>query len=499
MNIKRLTASLLALACVWGASAQKYVSRIESLRKERWWGVYDNVTPCRPLAAPFSAELPDVAARCAAQDGCPVMFVSNSGRYIFTSSPAVVEFDGKDFTIKSDYEKVSVRKEGRTFKEAYVMASLKNLMNLYPRHDPQLYSLPVYMTESELGAIQGEAEVLAYADRILREGYPAGIIIICEGWRDPDGHYIFDRTYYPDPEGMLRQLHARGFKVMLAVSPYMPASGRTYMRYLKSGRLLRKASGRAAVASTPYGYLSILDMGNAENCSRLRSQLDKLVESGVDGFSFSCDLMPGTDKGDFIANWHSLGRDFALCEYVGREESADYQSGDSPRGWEALTATIAKLEQHSQENPDWDSEAFCAEMAGFMQLSSVMPVFRVPFAPWNITKRPYADMVKAAFRFRAENSEYFARLAREADQTSEPMLRNMEYHFNKSGFSDCDTQYLLGRNILLVLPTGSAGKRMVQIPHGVWLDAAGRRYKGPAVISVECDANSMAVFRAAVK
>ena len=79
--IKRLAALAIAATTLYHAEAQKYTTRIEPLKKERWWSIYDNMTPGQPLTEPFALNMPAVETRIASQ-GMPVMFVSNAGRYI---------------------------------------------------------------------------------------------------------------------------------------------------------------------------------------------------------------------------------------------------------------------------------------------------------------------------------------------------------------------------------------------------------------------------------
>ena len=117
---KKIVALSIFLAIFLTVSAQNgATSRIEVLKGEKWWGAFVGGAPLEPFDEPFRIHTAE-----SAEGGffVPVL-VSSAGRYIWSDSPMEIDFDGSQFLITSETEKVEVKKAGRTLREAYLLPS----------------------------------------------------------------------------------------------------------------------------------------------------------------------------------------------------------------------------------------------------------------------------------------------------------------------------------------------------------------------------------------
>ena len=83
--------------------------------------------------------------------------------------------------------------------------------------DELLFTHPQYNTWIELMYDQNEEDILEYARAIIDNGYPPGVLMIDDNWQENYGIWKFSPRRFKDPKGMMDELHAMGFKVMLWV------------------------------------------------------------------------------------------------------------------------------------------------------------------------------------------------------------------------------------------------------------------------------------------
>ncbi|MGP4113687.1 glycoside hydrolase family 31 protein [Streptomyces sp. 4N509B] len=85
-----------------------------------------------------------------------------------------------------------------------------------------------------------QEQVLAVARRYAELGLPAECVVVdWQYW--PDGQWgqkSFDARRFPDPEGMCREAHELGTRIMISVWPHMDAAGPDHAEFQAAGRLL---------------------------------------------------------------------------------------------------------------------------------------------------------------------------------------------------------------------------------------------------------------------
>ena len=481
------------------------VNEIPVLSGEKWWGMFAGNSPVQPFGEVFEVNTAGLDGS-GFYTGC---LVSSAGRYIRSEEPVRVVFDGKKFTITSESTKVGAEKGGRTLRQAYLAMHHSDFKGTDKFPSPELFSNIVYETSADFGFLQTAEDILAYARRLLDEGYPAGIMVLADGWRDP-AQSDFDRRSYPDPRAFVDEMHSLGFKVMLTVRPYMAAYGAAYARFNGSGLLVGDPQG-AWTMHLPEGVCAVVDVRNQRTAAAIKEGLHSVMERyGIDGFRMDCldfieqycvlyrDASP--EKEAFLKAWHEIGADFALCEFMPGlpEYQTDCVSFICGNLNDVITAGLAAgpftFIEYMKEMWGYPGESGEPDLhrvrTAAMQL--MMPVAHVRFAPWKYDFA--AAEMKRTLLFRAGLSKYMEKAYAESCKTVEPIVRPMEYIFAGDGFADCNDQYMLGDRYLIAPALDDNSKRLVRLPKGTWRDMNGKKHKGPLVLEAETDGYRMIWF-----
>ncbi len=491
MNKTILSIALLLSAF---AAAGQQTSRIEVEKGEKWWGVFAGGGPGQPFAEPFSVSTADA--------GRSPMMVSSLGRYVWSDEAMEVTFDGKAFTVKTATEKVEARKGGRTLREAYLVCRHRHCppSGATAPGMPQRSSI-FYETAAEFGSLHSAGDITAYASRLIKEGFPAGVMVLSEGWRGNDIIYDFDHDYYPDPKAFVDRMHDLGFKVVLTVTPLGEASGRFLGAALRGGMLLGGVDGKPLRVDGGDGTHVCLDVTRREVATQVEGFLGFLQRQyGVDGFRLDCSavlpcIADPRQRAGYLGAWLALGCDADMCQWVPGDGCPNptrmtglYEG--QVTGWESLAASAgdvlsAELAGCSGIMPLWGAVAGGGDelAARTLQFAGMLPASTVPFAPWRVSSAELYGQVLGALKCRASIGAYIDELMAESARTAEPMVRHMEYMFPRSGFSDCNDQFMIGSRYLVAPVLAPGDERMVRLPRGVWVDAHGKRYRGPLVIS----------------
>ena len=510
--MRRLLSILLLFSLVSLAGAQPpYVSEIKSQRGEHWWGLYvgDGSGCC--FSDPFSA----AAESCGRGFFTVPMMVSSNGRYIWSNEPFHVIFDSEKFTLTSGHENIKVQKGGKNLREAYLVCYHNNIRVSGETPPEELFTRPVYDISIEEPVAPGAEKLNGYASLILDAGLPAGTFIIPRGWESLSAGLDFSRDLYPEPTADISGLHSKGFKVMLTLSPYIPAYGKRFAEAASAGKLLLDGSGSPVVFKDRGGYSACLDFSLPAVSEEFIHEAKLLMERyGVDGFMLDCKEIIPYLTGDlallkeFVENWNGVGTHFDMKIY----SSVFYSPG---------TAVVTGLGD-MQQTLSWNSlaEAACnpvsAGLSGYIhpyyqmgnidsdtdeelllraiQLAMSMTVAVLPPSAWKMKNRQYSEEVMKAVGARENLTEYMTALVRGSGSTAEPLARHMAYQYPNQGFYNCTDQFMLGTKYIVAPVLDNSGKRTVRLPRGVWISPDGQRHRGPRVMDVDVSDGQALVY-----
>ena len=195
--------------------------------------------------------------------------------------------------------------------------------------DASMFRYPIWTTWARYKARVSQEKVLTYAKEITDRCLPRSVMEIDDRWQVSYGDLRFDPKKFPDPVGMIRDLHALGFKVTTWVHPFVQRESAAYLEGAEKGyfvgcdmadhpensgfwsaffkwdwlfgtstsssEALKYSSFSTAPGGSKVGFfrwwntppVAALDVTNPEAVEWFVARLKKLQrETGVDGFKF---------------------------------------------------------------------------------------------------------------------------------------------------------------------------------------------------------------------
>lgn len=163
-------------------------------------------------------------------------YLSNKGYGFLWNNPAIghVDFSKNitewtaEHTKKLDYW-ITAGDTPAEIEEAY--ASVTGTVPMMPE-----YGLGLWQSKMRY---QSQEEVMQVAHAYAERGIPLSVIVIDFFHWSEQGHFDFDKRYWPDPEGMVTELKAMGIEVMISVWPTLSSNALNYQECLEQGYLVR--------------------------------------------------------------------------------------------------------------------------------------------------------------------------------------------------------------------------------------------------------------------
>lgn len=382
--------------------------------------------------------------------------------------------------------------------------------------------------------VHGTEDVLEDAEQFERLGIPVNTIWIDNPWEienaPPDqanagtscmGTLQFDPQMFPDPEGMIDDLHARDVHLGLWISPYVSvtANGKPCPDTGFPPGSLIPAPGDSS--------RKLVDFTDPAGRKHWQERLRAVLAMGVDMVKGDRgdgerDLEKSTfaaGPGTEYANLYPLQYEQATAEVLQDLYGNDYAEvfrggytgspaalhgfwqGDQHSTFEAMRNVIRRGQTSWQAgSPVWGSDTggygspSAPLFTRWAQLSAVSPVFEVGGGgrnntPWEFDQQTI-DRFRDAAILHAELVPYLYRLAQEAHATGMPITRplGMGYPDDEQAWA-ADQEFLVGDDLLAAPVAADRAERDGQLgratpvelylPAGTWVDAfTGEVYSG---------------------
>ena len=419
-----------------------------------------------------------------------------------------------------------------------------------------------------------QSEILEQLEKTNQYDIPTTAMVI-EAWADEETFYIWGDAEYtpqsalwipssddftfrgrwPNPKGMVDQLHENDIKVLLWQLPVIKSAANPIPQLstdeayaIGQGYVLDNGMG------VPYrnrgGWYGNAVMPDFTNSSATDWWLSKraylLNEIGIDGFK--CDggeFVWGRNitasngmKGDELRNLYPDLYVQAYYDFVKEYKpggtvffrSGGAGAGQHPIAWtgdqtssfsayrDAMRATM-NASMSGVPFVTWDLAGFSGEIPGtelykrsvaqaafspIMQLHSEWggdPSPSVARTPWNMYERTGdIDCINIYRKFancRMSMIPYLYNQAKYTNATGIPMMRSMAYEFpGDATAANMEFQYMLGEN-LLVAPIENEGQteKLIYLPEGEWIDLFwGARRSGESLITYYAGLDALPVF-----
>jgi alpha-D-xyloside xylohydrolase len=319
-------------------------------------------------------------------------------------------------------------------------------------------------------------------------------------------NFLWDNETFPDPQGMLRRISAKGLKVCVWLNPYIAQRSRCFEEGRAKGFFLKKADGSVWQTDLWQAGMAIVDFTNPEAVRWYTGLLEKLLDMGVDCFK--------TDFGERIPDdavyfnggdpklYHNYytylynktvfellerkrGKGeacvFARSATAGGQKFPAHWGGDCESTFTAMAETLrGGLSLGLSGFGFWSHDiggfegtpdpALFKRWLAFGLLSSHSRLhgsnsYRVP---WNVDDES-VEVCKFFTCLKKKLRPYLLDCAREAHEKGTPVLRAMLLEFpGESAVAYLDRQYMLGPS-LLVAPIFSADNKVeYYLPAGNW-------------------------------
>lgn len=516
------------ILCQINLTAQKiFTTEIEIENDEYWWGAAVGLGSQMPFEG--QVELFNLSFHNKNNQIVPLL-LSNKGRFLWSDSPFSFYVDKNKITVESAFEKPFVKETGKTLRDAFLAASKAHFPPSGMLPDTLFFTMPQYNTWIELMYNQNQADIMHYANSIIEHNFPTGVIMIDDNWQKHYGNFEFKPDKFPDPRGMVEEIHRQGFKVMLWVCPFVSADSPEYRELRDKGYLIRKkGSENPAMIDWWNGYSACYDFTNPEATAYFIAQLKMLQDSyGIDGFKFDAgdnqfyreelidSYLEHARSVDHTMAWAKIGLEFPFNEYrAGYDmggEALVQRLGDKDYSWEAVQLLIpemltAGLLGYAYTCPDMIGGGQFTAFLGIndtdfnqelivrsAQVHALMPMMQFSVAPWRILNKENLNIVRDAANLHKKFGSYILELAKQSAQTGEPIVRHMEYAFPHQGFANCNNQFMLGDKYLVAPIITPSNIREVKLPKGGWVDDQGNKHRGGKTITVDVALDRLLYF-----
>ncbi|MFF7330042.1 alpha-xylosidase [Streptomyces sp. NPDC008150] len=448
-------------------------------------------------------------------------YLSSRGYGVFVNHPGAVSFEVGSEAVGQ----VQFSVEDQTI-EYYIVAgpTPKEVLSRYTALTgrpalPPAWSFGLWLTTSFTTSYD-EKTVTSFVDGMAERGIPLSVFHFdCFWMREYQwSDFQWDPEVFPDPEGMLARLKAKGLRVSAWINPYIAQKSALFDEGAALGHLVRKPNGDIWQWDLWQAGMGLVDFTSPAACEWFQSKLKVLLDQGVDCFK--------TDFGERIPTdvvWHD-GSDpermhnyythlynktvfdllekergqgeavlFARSATAGGQQYPVHWGGDcwssfgamaeSLRGGLSLSLSGFGFWSHDiggfEGTPD---PAVFKRWLAFGLLSSHSRLhgsssYRVP---WEFGDEA-VDVAREFTRLKHRLMPYLYGSAAETRRTGVPMMRPMVLEF--PGDPACrplDRQYMLGSDLLVAPVFTEDGEVEVYLPEGTWTHLlTGEQVTGP--------------------
>ncbi|MDY6362374.1 MAG: alpha-xylosidase, partial [Lachnospiraceae bacterium] len=366
-----------------------------------------------------------------------------------------------------------------------------------------------------------EKTVMSFIDGMLDRGIPLKVFHFDCFWMK-DFHwtdFLWDERVFPDPEGMLSRIKAKGLKICVWINPYIAQESVMFDEGMEGGYFLKRPDGSVWQWDMWQPGMAIVDFTNPETKKWYQKKLEALVDMGVDCFKTDFGERIPTDcvyydkkNPEKMHNYYTYLYNEAVFEVLekkkGKDEAvlfarsataggqkfpvhwggdcwSDYESmEESLRGGLSLQLSGFGFWSHDIGGFENTSTAdvykrWCA----FGLLSSHSRLhgstsYRVPWA----YDDEAVDVLRSFVRLKARLMPYLWKTALTAHNEGIPSMRAMVLSYTNDKMCNyLDKQYMLGDSLLVAPIFNDEGIGEYYLPkeNGVWTDFfTGRQQEG---------------------
>lgn len=335
-----------------------------------------------------------------------------------------------------------------------------------------------------------EKTVLEFVDGMAERNIPLSVFHFdCRWMKELEWcNFDWDKSKFPDPEGLLKKLHDRGLKICVWINSYIGQKSPLFEEGAKNGYFIKNEDGSVWQWDKWQAGMAIVDFTNPEATKWYQGYLKKLVVMGVDCFKTDFgERIPtegvkyydGSDP-ELMHNYYTYlynkavydvlvetkGADeailFARSATVGGQQFPVHWGGDCSSNYPSMAESlraglsfgmsgfgywshdIAGFED--QASPDlykrWTQFGLLSSHSRYHGSTA----YKVPW----LYGDEAVDVAREFTELKLQLKPYLLKMAQETHETGVPMMRAMVLEFpDDPTCEDIDTQYMLGDDLLV--------------------------------------------------
>jgi len=436
-------------------------------------------------------------------------FLTNRGWGVLVNQPELVSFEvGSEIV-----SKVGFSVEGESLEYLLIDGPTpKDVLDRYTRLTgrpalPPAWSFGLWLTTSFV-TDYNEQTVSSFVDGMAERDIPLHVFhfdcfwMRAQHWCD----FEWDPAAFPDPEGMLARLKAKGLHICVWINPYIAQRSRLFDEGMAKGYLLKRADGSVWQWDHWQSGMSFVDFTNPDACAWYVSHLERLVAQGVDCFKtdfgerIPIDVVyfDGSDP-EKMHNYYSFlynqlvfkmlkrlkGENeavlFARSATTGGQSFPVHWGGDNVATYESMAESLrgglslglSGFGFWSHDIGGFQNKAaahvykrWCA--FGLLSSHSRLHGFTSYRVPW-IYDEEAVNVLRFFTLLKCRLMPYLYAAASEASRKGLPMMRAMLLEFPEDPACETlDRQYMLGSALLVAPVFSEEGGVQFFLPGGRW-------------------------------
>jgi alpha-D-xyloside xylohydrolase len=390
--------------------------------------------------------------------------------------------------------------------------TMKNVLEQYTTLSGKPAALPEWSfglwLSTSFTTNYNEQDILANIERMESLGIPISVFHFDCFWMKELtwSSFLWDERFFPDPEGMLQRIKAKGIRICLWINSYIAEASPLFAEGAEHGYLLHRPDGGTYQMDYWQAGSGVVDFSNPDACAWYASKLKRLMDMGVDTFKTDFGERIPTDVVYFnggdperMHNYYTylynqtvfnLLREtrgegeavvFARSTTTGGQKFPVHWGGDNSSTYPSMAETLrgglslglCGYGYWSHDISGFNDTAtpdLYKRWVAFGLLSSHSRLHGSSSArmPWLFDDEA-SDVLRFFTSLKQHIMPYLMDVAREATECGYPMLRSMvlEYPDDRT-CRYLDTQYMLGSALLVAPVFNDYGEVSYYLPDGEW-------------------------------
>ena len=437
-------------------------------------------------------------------------YITNKGYGVLVNHPEMVSFEvgtemvtRTEFSVKGSYLDYFLI-NGPTMKDVLVRyTDLTGKPSL-----PAPWTFGLWLSTSFTTSYDEET-VMSFVNGMLDRGIPLRTFHFDCFWMKEFhwSDFVWDSRVFPDPEGMLRRIKAKGLNICVWINPYIGQESVLFNEGMEKGYFIRRTNGQVWQWDMWQAGMAIVDFTNPAAYKWFQDKLEVLLDMGVDCFKTdfgeripteNVTYFDGSDP-DKMHNLYTYlynkcvyellerkrGKGeavlFARSATVGGQKFPVHWGGDCWSDYESMEESL-----RGGLSLMMSGFGFWAHDIGGFENTSTADVYKrwVAFGllsshsrlhgsssyrvPW-VYDEEAVDVVRFFTRLKAKLMPYLYKTAIDTSRTGIPTMRSMVMEFTED--KTChyvDKQYMLGDNLLVAPIFNDQSLAEYYLPKGTW-------------------------------